>query len=158
MKKERSIWSGMKRRCYRIVDPAYKYYGARGITVCDRWRNSFAAFYEDMGPRPSPAHSIDRIDNNGNYEPGNCRWAEVLVQANNRSSSKLIEYKGRKQTAYHWEVELGFDKGLIAQRLKRGWSDLRAVATPPEPLQRRQPRNKKIRKSVWLVPHGNGYR
>ena len=128
---------------------------ARGIKVCDRW-NDFIVFYADMGPRPSPSHTIDRIDNDGHYEPGNCRWAEPVVQANNRSTSKLIEYKGRKQTAHHWEVELGFEKGLIAQRIKRGWSELRAVATPPEPLGRRQPRNKKIRRSVWLGPHSNG--
>jgi hypothetical protein len=81
---EFSIWHDMISRCENKNTRAYKYYGARGISVCAEWRQSFWAFYHDMGPRPSPHLSIDRINNDGNYEPGNCRWATAKVQANNK--------------------------------------------------------------------------
>ena len=74
----------MKRRCYTPTSGGYSIYGGRGIRVCDRWRNSFEAFYADMGPRPSAKHSLDRIDVDGNYEPGNCRWATHGEQSWNR--------------------------------------------------------------------------
>jgi hypothetical protein len=86
---EHGIWSGMKSRCYDSNSTSYPYYGARGITVCDRWINSFENFYEDMGPKPGPEYSIDRIDVNGNYEPGNVRWATPQQQAMNRRNTVL---------------------------------------------------------------------
>jgi hypothetical protein len=81
---EYTIWKTMKDRCFRPANPRFKDWGGRGITVCARWRDSFGAFLADMGPRPSTRHSIDRIDNDGNYEPGNCRWATGLQQAANK--------------------------------------------------------------------------
>lgn len=80
-------WTNMKMRCNNPLHNRYQRYGGRGITVCERW-NEFPNFFEDMGPKPSPKHSLDRIDNSGNYEPGNCRWATVKQQNNNRSSNR----------------------------------------------------------------------
>lgn len=85
---EYSCWTSMIRRCSVEEDLRYKDYGARGISVCERWRDSFPAFLEDMGPRPSPKHSLDRIDNDGNYEPGNCRWALWHEQMANRRARR----------------------------------------------------------------------
>ena len=81
---EYNIWAGMLARCRNPNTASYESYGGRGISVCDKWQNDFAEFYRDMGPRPSPKHSIDRIDSDGNYEPGNCRWATPDIQALNR--------------------------------------------------------------------------
>lgn len=85
---EFNAWVGMKTRCYNKNRPEYERYGGRGIKVCDRWLNSFENFYNDMGARPSPKHSIDRIDVNGDYEPSNCRWANDTIQSRNQRISK----------------------------------------------------------------------
>ena len=83
-----TTWQGMINRCNNPNATGYKYYGGRGITVCDRWLNSYKAFEKDMGLKPSRNHSIDRIDNNGNYEPSNCRWATWEQQNNNKRNKK----------------------------------------------------------------------
>ena len=88
---EVSVWKDMRARCHRASHADFKYYGGRGISVCDRWRESFEAFYADMGSRPSNKHSIDRINNDGNYEPGNCRWATRSEQERNKRAKRLAE-------------------------------------------------------------------
>lgn len=94
---EYGSWDAMKGRCTNKNKSDYSYYGGRGITVCEKWMNSFEAFYEDMGPKPSKKHSIDRIDNDRNYEPGNCKWSTPEEQARNRRVlNKFVRIKGRK--------------------------------------------------------------
>ncbi len=91
---EHKTWAGMKARCLNPNNKFWPNYGGRGITVCDRWLNSFEAFYEDMGPKPSPKHSIDRIDVNGNYEPGNVRWATDSEQMQNVRHNVRVTFQG----------------------------------------------------------------
>jgi hypothetical protein len=109
--REYRIWSGMKKRCFNPAEPSYKNYGARGITVCERWSESFSAFYEDMGPRPMQ-HSIDRIDNNGNYEPGNCRWTTRIVQNRNTRTATMLTINGETMSLRDWadRMNMNFDK------------------------------------------------
>lgn len=92
---EYRLWHGVIARCINPSATDYHLYGGRGIKVCDRWRNSFEAFMEDMGERPSREYSIERIDGNGDYEPGNCRWATTLEQAHNRSNTRRLMWRGK---------------------------------------------------------------
>jgi hypothetical protein len=117
---EYRTWRHMINRCYREKDREYPQYGGRGIKVCDQWRQSFEAFFADMGHRPSAGHSIDRIDNNGNYEPGNCRWATRAEQCRNRRSNVLIEHDGQRKTVIEWSESTGLSYMTIYKRHKRG--------------------------------------
>jgi hypothetical protein len=126
---EYHIWHNMRTRC----TPGWREfhnYGGRGISVCERWANSFEAFYEDMGPRPSENHSIDRIDNDGNYEPGNCRWATRKEQGRNTRFNVMIEYNGAIRCAAEWAEIFRLSTSNILSRLSLGWSIERALTTP----------------------------
>ena len=114
------IWAGMINRCENINDPSYYRYGGRGIKVCERWRNSFEDFYADMGPRPTEGHSIDRKDNDGNYEPDNCRWATRREQMNNRSVNVRYEFQGKSLTLAEIARILGVSVATLRSRISRG--------------------------------------
>jgi hypothetical protein len=116
----RKAWHGIMRRCSNPRDPYFHIYGGRGITVCDRWKESFEAFASDMGPKPSRRHSIDRIDNNGNYEPNNCRWALPSEQSRNTRRNVNITHRGRTMAAVDWATQAGVSKSLIHWRTKNG--------------------------------------
>src|SRR5262249_33794008 len=100
------IWKRMRLRCTSPIHRQYCYYGGRGITVCDEWLKSYEAFRDYMGPRPSPTHSIERIDNSAGYKPGNVRWATQEEQLRNRRNTLMINYHGRCRTATEWSREL----------------------------------------------------
>jgi hypothetical protein len=107
----------MRYRCHNPEAAGYSKYGARGITVCDRWRNDFQAFFEDMGPRPSHQHSIDRIDNNGPYSPENCRWATPAEQCNNRRTNHIVTYGGSKMTIAQCAEAVGLTYEVLRHRI-----------------------------------------
>jgi len=124
---EYESWRSMIERCQSANNANYKNYGGRGISVCQRWANSFEPFLEDMGRRPTPDHSIDRIDNDGNYEPGNCRWATKRQQANNTRWNRRIEIDGVEKTLSQWSRESGVPAGTISTRLNRGVDPKEAI-------------------------------
>lgn len=122
-------WSQMKRRCKDHGHKGFKHYGARGIRVCDRWRD-FEAFLSDMGERPSAAHSIERIDCDGHYEPRNCRWALNGEQARNRRSTRYVTLDGRRCKLVEVCEERGLPLSLVAGRLQIGWPLQKALTAP----------------------------
>ena len=115
---EYMCWSSMKQRCQNPKATVYKFYGARGITVCERWM-LFDDFLADMGPRPAGT-TLDRIDSNGNYEPGNCRWANHIEQHNNTRRNRTITIGGRTQTIAQWAREAGLKRNTLRYRLEIG--------------------------------------
>jgi hypothetical protein len=124
---EYKVWQGVKRRCYNPNERVFEYYGGRGIIMCERWKTSFGNFLADMGARPSIAHSIDRIDSNGNYEPSNCRWATRSEQSNNRRSNRRETFNGETRNVREWERHLGWPNGTINARLQNGHAIASAI-------------------------------
>lgn len=123
---EYKSWSNAKSRCNNPLDIGYENYGARGIRMCDEWSRDFEAFLLDMGPRP-PSMSLDRIDNNGNYEPINCRWATRRSQNNNRRNNRFLEAEGVSMTLAEASRKSGLAPALVSNRLRRGWPIDRAL-------------------------------
>jgi hypothetical protein len=126
------VWQAMITRCCNQNQPGYKNYGGRGIRVCDRWRNSFEAFIEDMGERPGPGYSLDRIDNDGNYEPGNCRWATRTEQRRNCRHLIKVMFEGREYLLFDLAKEHGLKPLTVRARLEAGWTLEEAVLTPAQ--------------------------
>lgn len=115
-------WWSMRGRCLNKKDSEdYKRYGERGITVCREW-DSFENFLKDMGRRPSEDYSLDRIDNNGNYEPSNCRWATKKQQSRNRRTNRLLTYKNQTKPLCEWSDIIGISQTMLYQRLRHGYT------------------------------------
>lgn len=141
---EHKIWTAMRYRCNSPSETSYPNYGGRGIRVCERWERSFEAFLQDMGPRPSPKHSIERINNGGHYEPGNCRWATPMQQGNNKRNNRIITIGDRSQTMAQWAREIGVTPQFISGRIRKGWTEQDAVTVPKgveRELERREKGN-----------------
>lgn len=132
---EKTVWSGMKDRCQNPNHKDFHRYGGRGIRVCDAWLMSFAAFFRDMGPRPNRSYTIERCDNDGNYTPGNCKWATIVEQNRNRNGVLRITFNGKTMCATAWDEFLGFRRTTVQHRLKLGWSIERALTQ--QPIRRR---------------------
>lgn len=125
------VWASMRDRCTLVSSQAFKYYGGRGIAVCDEWRESFQTFYDwaiDNGY--CEGLSIDRINVDGNYEPSNCRWVSKKNQANNKQNNICIEYNGETHTIAEWANILGINYITLWMRFRRGWSVEKALQTP----------------------------
>ena len=129
-------WAMMKRRCYNPGDSSFGNYGGRGIGVCHRWRWSFGTFLEDMGERPDGT-SIERIDNDGQYEPGNCRWATNTEQARNRRSNKMLTFQGETMCVSAWAERIGLPRKTLEKRLNRHGYTIEEALTLP--LRARRP-------------------
>ncbi len=136
LRSEYRIWTLMKDRCSNPKSPNFSRYGGRGIKVCERWQ-TFENFYSDMGLRPEGC-SIDRINNDGNYEPVNCKWATNKQQANNKTSNKLFTWHNETLTLAQWSEFFGLSGTVLNSRLARGWSFEVAVSTPPTGAVRRK--------------------
>lgn len=127
---EYHIWNDIKQRCHNSNNSAYYNYGSRGIRVCNRWLNSFEDFITDMGNRPSHKHTIDRIDNNGDYSPENCRWATRKEQSRNTGRTKIIEWKNEYHCLKDWSKIIGINYSTLQNRFKGGWSIEKAFTQP----------------------------
>ena len=125
---ERYVWGSMIDRCCNPKRKDYPRYGGRGIQVCHRWKHSFVDFYGDVGARPTPQHTLERVNRKGNYEPSNCVWATRKEQARNRDNNTLITYKGQTKTMAEWAELTGVGSGLIRWRLDAGWSVTKALS------------------------------
>lgn len=134
--KSRSVeyrtWIGMLARCQNPKNKLFRNYGSRGIEVCERWQ-MFENFFADMGSRPSPQHSIDRKNNNGDYEPGNCRWATPTQQSRNHRGNRIVVVDGVKMTFAEASEGAAVSAFTVRTRVKRGWSWERARNEPPHP-------------------------
>ena len=132
-----SIWTGLKNRCNNPSNGSYKNYGGRGIKVCDRWLNSFENFWEDMESGYKDHLTIERINNNGNYEPSNCKWIPKEEQSNNRRDNDWITFNGETKTLSRWARSLGWDQSFLRGRIYRnGWSIKRALTTPKRKIRK----------------------
>lgn len=124
------VWERMKDRCYNKNSSAFQRYGGRGIKVCDEWKDDFQTFMDWSVSHGYDVNlTIDRINNDGNYEPSNCRWATMLEQQNNKRSNKILTINGEGHTISQWSRIVGINPQTICERLKRGWDVEKAITT-----------------------------
>jgi hypothetical protein len=128
-----ATWLNMRRRCFTTTNPYYHYYGGRGITVCERW-NKFENFLSDMGEQ-AEGMSLDRINNDGNYAPDNCRWVTMAEQSRNKRSNRRITINGETKILTDWCKHYGQPFYRVLYRLRHGWDAERALSTPPKKTQ-----------------------
>lgn len=132
-----AVWLGIKQRCYNPNADCYSDYGGRGVRMLEEWRESFAAFYAYVGDRPSPLHTIERMNNDGNYEPGNVKWATRSEQNENTRQTRLITFNGITLSLGKWARRAGLQRKTLASRLDRfGWPVERALTTPARHISR----------------------
>lgn len=124
------VWANLNQRCRDQKQKSYKNYGGRGISVCERWKTSFEAFFADMGPRPSALHSIERKNNEGPYSPENCVWAIKITQQRNTRTNVFISYRGVTKCIAEWAPIVGLKQTTLAARLRHGWSTEKAMTEP----------------------------
>lgn len=130
---EYRCWKGITERCLNQNKKTFANYGGRGIKMCERWRHSFENFFADMGPKPTPQHSIERINNDGDYEPENCRWATRIEQSRNKRSNVII-----RLTLVEAAQLTGMPYDTVKSRILRGWSHIDALTTPVDTPKSRQ--------------------
>lgn len=128
---EFQAWVDMRWRCSKDSIECWDHYGGRGIIVCEQWQNSFRTFLTDMGPRPSKKHSLDRINNDGNYTPENCRWATRSEQQRNRQKTQKLTFNGETLPVVEWAERLGWSHHVLFTRIKRGWPVSDILTIPP---------------------------
>lgn len=132
-------WLSMRQRCENPKTIGYHRYGGRGIKVCQRWADSFEAFFTDVGQRPSKKHSLERLDNQGNYEPGNVKWATKFEQQRNMRSNRYITLDGVTKCARQWALDAGIVRpDTMFSRLAHGWDERAAIFTPPIAAERKR--------------------
>ena len=130
--REYSIWADMKKRCTNRKCKEYRYYGQRGIRVCQRWsgKNGFKHFIEDLGPQPFKRASVHRKDNDGNYTPKNVVWADPKTQARHMRTNRVLVYKGKRMILVEWAESLNMKPGTLGARLAKGWPVEKSLTTP----------------------------
>ena len=131
------VWTAMIQRCTNPNNKDWKDYGGKGITVCERWRFSFQAFLDDLGPQPTPKHEIDRILSTGNYEPGNVKWSTRKEQNRNKKSNRLLTHNGETKCVAEWAEITGIPQGVIHARLRKEPDDIESALRPVRGMQRR---------------------
>lgn len=150
------LWVAMRQRCRDPHASNFAHYGGRGVSVCHRWED-FDSFCADIPPRPSMEHTLDRIDNDGNYEPGNVRWSTRTEQNRNRRTNRRLQLDGEVLTLAEWGERSGIDFRTIASRLSRGWSTPDAVSVRPNGRPALRPPPRTICRNGHALDEGNAY-
>lgn len=136
---EYMAWLGAKKRCENPRSASFRRYGGRGVRMCARWRESFEAFLQDMGPKPEPTYSLDRIDPNGDYEPANCRWASPNVQNRNRAGVRWYEFEGQPALLSDIAAFFGITRDEAKALVRNGLLPVARLADPPPVPDRLKP-------------------